>query len=167
MRAALFCLLAFAVLAPASGETSQPGGSVSDLAWMTGRWVDDSGGNFSEETWGPPSGDCIAGMWRWVVGGKAKLYELLMITAEADGLTLRLRHFDRMSVGWEDKEHPLVLKLVRLKEHEAVFEGPGTQGFLRLSYRRVDSETLAGVLEKGASEKEALREDFLFHRKPL
>lgn len=134
---------------------------------MSGRWVDDSNGSLSEEIWTSPSGDCIVGMWRWVVGGNAKLYELLTITAEAEGLVLRLRHFDRMSVGWEDKDHPLILKLVRSKESEAVFEGTGTKGFLRLSYRRVDAETLTGTLEKGTSEKEAEREEFRFRRKPL
>jgi hypothetical protein len=141
--------------------------TISDLAWLAGHWVDDSGGNLSEETWGPPSGDCMVGMWRLVVGGKAKLYEMFTITAEPEGLVMRLRHFDRSGVGWEEKDRPLVLKLVRSKEKEAVFQGPGTKGLLRLTYRRVDAETLSGVLERGTSDADAERDDFLFRRKPL
>ena len=166
MRATLVCLLAYLLCGSGFAEP-QPTGSISDLAWMAGRWVDDSDGNLSEELWTPPSGDGIVGIWRWVVGGNAKLYEFLTITAEADGVVLRLRHFDRAGVGWEDKDHPLILKLLRSKQGEAVFEGSGTKGFLRLSYRRVDAETLAGLLEKGTSERDAEREEFRFRRKPL
>jgi hypothetical protein len=144
-----------------------PARTVPDLSWITGHWVDDSNGELSEETWVPPSGDCVSGMWRWVVGGKAKLYELLTITAEADGLVMRLRHFDRAGIGWEDKDHPLVLKLVRSGDGEAVFEGQGTKGFLRLTYKRVQPDTLTGVLERGRTEKDSEREEFRFRLKPF
>jgi hypothetical protein len=137
------------------------------ITLIAGHWVDESAGDLSEETWAPPSGDCLVGMWRLVVGGKAKLYELLTITAEPDGLVLRLRHFDRSGVGWEDREHPLVLRLVRSKEGEAVFQGRETKGFLRISYRRVDAERLASVVEEGTSEKDAQRETLMFRREPL
>jgi hypothetical protein len=159
----LFGLAACAVCVCATGE-GQAVASISDMAWIAGRWVDDSGGDLSEETWGPPSGDCVIGMWRWVVGGKARVYELLTITAEADGLVIRLRHFDRVGVAREDREHPLVLNLVRSSGGEAAFQGPGTSGFLRLSYRRVNADTLTVVLEKGTSEKDAQREEFRFRR---
>ena len=135
---------------------------------MAGRWVDDSGGNFSEETWGPPSGDCIVGMWRWVVGGKAKLYELLLIRAETDGLTLRLRHFDRMSVGWEDKERPISLRLVKLGAGEAAFEGPGRREgeTVRITYSSRGADVLVSVLEKTLPGQPPSRTDFSFKRKP-
>ena len=79
----------------------------------------------------------------------------------------RLRHFDRRSVGWEDKDEPLVLRLVASKEKEAVFEGSGTAGFLRLTYRRTADDALVSVLERGTSEKDAKRQEFRFRRKPL
>lgn len=165
MKRLLLGLAAGALCAPVVAGDAPP--KISDMAWIAGRWVDDSGGDVSEEIWAPPAGDCVVGMWRLVVGGKAKLYELLTISAEGEGLVMRLRHFDHAGVGWEEKEHPLVLKLVRAKEGEAAFEGPGSKGFLRLTYRRVDADTLTGVLEKGTSEKEAAKEEFRFRRKPL
>lgn len=166
MKVVLLCLAASAVCFGAP-ESSRVDARVSGLGWIAGHWVDESGGDLSEETWGPPSGDCLVGMWRLVIGGKAKLYELLTITAEPEGVVLRLRHFDRSGVGWEDKEHPLVLKLVRSKQNEAVFEGQGAKGFLRISYRRVDAGTLTSVVERGTTEKEVQREEFRFRRKPL
>lgn len=165
LTTALFCLMACAA-SPDAGGGSRAAAGVTDMAWLAGHWVDESEGNLSEETWGPPSGDCLVGMWRLVIGGKAKVFELLTITTEPDGLVLRLRHFDRSGVAWEDKEHPLALKLVRSKEREAVFQGKGTEGFLRISYRRMD-DALTSIVEKGASEKEAKREEFRFVRKRL
>ena len=150
-----------------AGAQGVPTTAIGDLAWMAGRWMDDSGGDVSEETWLPPSGDCMVGMWRWVSGGKAKLYEFLTMTQDADEIAFRLRHFDRRSVGWEDKDEPLVLRLVASKEKEAVFEGSGTAGFLRLTYRRTADDALVSVLERGTSEKDAKRQEFRFRRKPL
>ena len=164
MKTLLLAIVACGLCVVAAAGTAP---SISEMAWIAGHWVDESDGDLSEETWLPPSGDSVAGMWRWVVSGKVKLYELLTITAEPDGLVMRLRHFDRAGVGWEDKDHPVVLRRVRAKEGEAVFEGQGTKGFLRLTYRRVDPETLTGVLETGTSEKDATREEFRFRRKPL
>src|SRR2546425_316938 len=99
LKTPLLGLVACGLCAAATaGGASAPG--ISDMAWIAGHWVDESAGDLSEETWGPPSGDCVVGMWRWVVGGKVKLYELLTITAEPDGLVMRLRHFDLAGVAW-------------------------------------------------------------------
>lgn len=166
MRVALsaFVILCLSVTAPA-GEP--PDTNIIQLHWLAGHWVDSSEGNLSEETWVAPSGDCMVGMWRLVVNGKARVYELLTITQEEDSVVMRLRHFDRAGVGWEDKEHPLLLRLTEMGTNMALFQGPGTEGFLRLTYRASDSETLTVILEKGPSEKEAKREEFRFVRRPL
>ena len=135
--------------------------TLADLSWFAGRWIDDAGGNLSEETWTAPSGDSMQGMWRYVVGGKTQIYEILTITAEDGGLVMRLRHFDPKLVGREDKATPVVLKLVASKERTAAFEGPevGGSGLVRLTYSRPADGTLAVTLEKGGK-----REGFTFRR---
>jgi hypothetical protein len=57
-------------------------------------------------------------------------------------------------------EKSFVLPLVKLEGREAVFEGQGSAGSVRLTYRQPDPNTLVGVLEKGTS-----REEFSFRRK--
>ncbi len=130
-------LIALGAAGAGRAETPPPRAKVADLAWMAGHWIGEAGtGDLSEEVWVPPAGDNMMGMWRWVGEGKAKLFELLVIVDEPDGPVFRLRHFDRAGVGWEDKDQPLNLKLIRAGREEAAFEGTEKGGMVRIAYRR-------------------------------
>jgi len=144
---------AFLLAAAVFAQTTAPAPSravLSDLSWMAGRWIDDSGGNLSEEIWSAPSGDSMMGMWRYVSGGEVRIYELLTISVEPTGVVMRLRHFDPELVAREDKGTPVELALVGWKPREAAFEGPavGAPGLVRLTYRRPSEDTLTSTLEK-------------------
>jgi hypothetical protein len=157
--AVLLLGVALAILAAAPAQSSAPAPSravLADLSWMAGRWIDDSGGDLSEEVWSAPSGDSMMGMWRYVSGGEVRIFELLTITLEADGIVLRLRHFDPDLVGREDKATPVVLKLVAWKPREAAFEGRvvGGPGNVRLTYRRPTDDSLTSTLEKDGKSQE-------------
>ena len=81
-------MLAVALPAAALAQFPAPAPSravLSDLSWMAGRWIDDSGGDLSEEVWTAPEGDSMMGMWRYVSGGKTRIYELLTITRSRTG----------------------------------------------------------------------------------
>ena len=159
-RAALAILAAALIAAPGALPAQQPA-TLADLSWFAGRWVDDAGGNLSEENWTAPSGDSMQGMWRYVAGGKTRIYEILTITAEDGGIVMRLRHFDPKLVGREDKATPVVLKLVSWKARAAAFEGPavGAAGLVRLSYSRPSDDTLVCTLDK-----EGKKEEYSFRR---
>jgi len=102
----------------------------------------------------------MMGMWRYVAGDKVEILEFLTITQEDGGPVFRLRHFSRALAAREEKDKPFELRLVKLEGREAVFEGPGTGGTLRITYRQPDPNTPLGVLERGGS-----REAFSFRRK--
>lgn len=142
LLAALLALLLDATAADAT---------LKDVEFMSGHWVNDEGGALSEEIWSEPSGDGMMGMWRYVAGGEARVLELLSLSRSTDGVTLRLRHFDARLVAREDKETPVVLRLVSRKPGEAVFEGPavGGPGTVKLTYRRESADSLSSTLEKG------------------
>jgi hypothetical protein len=156
-------VLAIALLGLGHHAGAAPGGSapgrLADLAWMAGHWIDDAGGSLSEEIWAAPASGCMIGMWRYASEGKPKLFELLAILQEDGGPVLRIRHFSPALVAREEKDTPVVLPLVKLEGHEAVFEGQGSAGAVRLTYRQPDPNTLVGVLEKGTT-----REEFSFRR---
>jgi Domain of unknown function (DUF6265) len=159
---ALFAILfaATVIAAPAPGPTV-----LKDLSWLVGRWVDDSGGpsNLSEEIWSAPSGDAMLGMWRYVKGWKAQIYEILTISAENGALVMRIRHFDPALVAREDKATPVVLKIVSTDPQRLVFEGPevGGEGLVRLTYAGTSENTLVVTLEK-----EGKKTGFTFQRAP-
>lgn len=132
---------------------------LADVAWIAGHWVGETGGDRSEEVWSAPAGDSMMGMWRWVSGGKAKVFELITLVEDASGVTYRLRHFYPDGVAWEDKDRPLTLPLVRRTDDEAVFEGTTPEGLLRLTYRKRGPDGLAVTLDKGKGGKE-----FVFKR---
>ncbi|HXB56450.1 MAG TPA: DUF6265 family protein [Vicinamibacteria bacterium] len=144
-----------ALLAPTvrADQEAAPPTSLADLAWIAGRWVDSSPGSLSEEVWTAPSGDSMMGMWRFVSDGRTRIFELLTITTGEGGLELRLRHFDPLLVAREDKERPVVLKLVRRGDREAAFEGREYAGTVRITYRRTE-DGLAVTLEKGGTKEE-------------
>ena len=153
MRKVLLVLAALALPALVRAQAPAPAPSravLSDLSWMTGRWIDDSGGNLSEEIWTAPEGDSMMGMWRYVVGGQTRIYELLAITLEPTGIVMRLRHFDPKLVGREDKDKSVELRLVAWTPGEVSFEGPalGSPGLVRLTYRQPTEDTLSTTLEK-------------------
>lgn len=97
-RSAFFIWGAILCAAPSTMQASEPA-RLTYLSWFAGRWVDDTGGNLSEETGTAPSGDSIEGMWRYVDGGKTRIYELLTITSEEDGARLRAVDFPPPTLG--------------------------------------------------------------------
>jgi hypothetical protein len=92
----------------------------------------------------------MQGMWRYVVDGKAKIYEILTISSEDGGLVMRVRHFDPKLVAREEKTGPVALKLVTSTDRTAAFEGPepGGSTVIRLTYASPSADALNVTLEK-------------------
>jgi hypothetical protein len=146
------CLLALAASAAAQAPPAAPAAkaTLADVSWIAGHWIDDSGGDLSEEVWSAPAGDSMIGMWRYVARGKMAVQELLNISDHGSGPVLRLRHFDPRMSAREEKDAPLALPLLSWTKDEAVFEGPGQPaGRVKLTYRRETPDALAVTLEKG------------------
>jgi len=124
--------------------------------WLAGQWRTEEGTQLSEETWSVPHGGSMVGMWRLVVNGAPRVIELLSLGVEGDAVVLRLRHFDAQLVAREEKGSPFALKLVEAGEKSAVFQGPGTDGPLTISYR-VEGNDLVGVVRHAGREPETYR----------
>lgn len=129
---------------------------------MEGHWVGVQDGALSEEIWTAPVGDSMLGLWRLVADGRARVYELLAIGTDPElGVVLRLRHFDERLRAREEQDRPLVLRLSRAAKNEVVFEGTGSDGAVRLTYRRDGADALVAVLERGPR-----RDEFRYRRRP-
>ena len=132
--------------APVDGSADET--SLEALGWMAGRWIAEDDTQFLEETWSPPRGDALVGMFRWAREGGVWLYELFSIEEEDGTLVFRLRHFDRGLEPWDSEaEGPLVYPLAEFGENHVVFENPERDQPRRFVYRR-DGDTLSVRLEK-------------------
>ncbi len=124
----------FANLLSASDVTSRPAAKVDDLAWIAGSWQGEALGGHFEETWNPPSGGTMVGMFKLVKEDGIGFYEICSIVPDGDSLRLRIKHFDANLVGWEDKDKSVEFPLLKLTANEAFFDG--------LTFRRVNAERM-------------------------
>lgn len=122
--------------------------SVSQLGFMTGIWVQKTVSGEIEEFWGKPIGDNMVSSFRYVKNGKVAFYEFVVIEQTDTVPVMRIRHYNRGSIGWEDKNDPLNMPLASLTDNEAEFIS--LNGAVHLIYKRVDGENLQAILnEKG------------------
>lgn len=119
--------------------------SIDDFAWIAGHWRGEAMGGSFEETWNPPFGGTMMGMFKFVQGEKVNFHEILTIVYEDEQWMLRLKHFDDKLAGWEEKEESVKFPLVRLTETEAIFDG--------LKFLKVDQETMHIVVKTQQGEE--------------
>ncbi len=71
---------------------------------LVGRWQGFYADQPVEEIWFDPIGGQMMGCFRWVREGKVWMYEFTLLSEEADGIVLRIKHFKPDFVGWEEKD---------------------------------------------------------------
>jgi hypothetical protein len=120
-------------------------------------WSGTGLGGVSEETWLPPAGGAMAGVYRLVADGRVSFYELMTLVEEGGTLIMRLKHFNADMTGWEEKDRSVSFRLARVAPGELMFGG--------LTFRRVGEDTLRIFLAlRGAA---GIREEaFELHRRP-
>jgi hypothetical protein len=121
--------------------------SIDDLAWMAGDWYGHVDGDDIDEHWSTPAGGVMLGIFRWLKNGKVYLYELLAIEPEANGLVLRLKHFDRGLIGWEEKGIALAFPVVRAGKREVAFERGGTFRSTCFIYKQIGQNEMVAITE--------------------
>jgi hypothetical protein len=120
--------------------------AVKDLAFMAGTWTQQHAWGDMEEFWGEPMGNSMVSSYRCVKDGKIIFYEFVVIEDGEDGPVLRLRHFNPGSIGWEDKNTPLLFPLVQVENNTAVFETVNKS--LKMTYRVAPKSKMDILLEE-------------------
>lgn len=108
--------------APAAAEKKPVPGALQDLAFLAGCWKTTHWGGEMDECWSAPLGDNMQCMFRFLKDGKVQFYEFIVIEQTAEGLYLRLKHFNAGLIGWEEKEKSLGGPLTALEKNKAVFD---------------------------------------------
>lgn len=113
-------------------------GSVADLGWLSGAWVDRRpDGNWTEEYWTPPRGELMIGAGLSGRGNAVRHFEHMRIFKMPDG---RLAF-----VGMPNGDPGVRFSLARQSADEIVFENPAHDYPQRVSYRRDGDRIIATV----------------------
>jgi hypothetical protein len=113
-----------------------------------------------EEFWGAPMGDCMVSTFRCVKDDKIVFYEFVVIEQTGPVPVLKLRHFNPGSIGWEDKNTPLLFPLVLLQNNKAVFEVADQS--LRMTYSIIPKNKMDIQLEEKDKTGKLVKTSFHF-----
>jgi hypothetical protein len=119
---------------------------IKNLAFMAGRWTLKHQWGDMEEYWSQPMGDNMMSSYRCVKDGKVVFYEFVVIEQEGDSPVMKMRHFNRGNVAWEEKTKPLNYKLTSLSLNKATFES--AEEGVKLTYQRLSNSKLTVILEE-------------------
>ncbi|MEL1251743.1 DUF6265 family protein [Aurantiacibacter gilvus] len=103
-----------------------PAATVEDLAWLSGGWSGPGiGGALSHESWLPPAGDTMVGLFVQEDGDGGLMFtEHMYIVEEENGsLAVLLKHFNADLTGWEERDDMVRFPLVALEDCAAYFNG--------------------------------------------
>ena len=141
--AVILCLVVATLAAGALAEDApvpvkDAAPTLADLAWLTGAWSETEGPSVFSEVWGAPLGDAMVAASHWSIGGKTRMYELVVIEQTEAGLVLHVRHFHRGVIPWpSENDGPMSWPLKSLDGQHVVFEHPTRAWPKVMEYRRV------------------------------
>lgn len=104
-------------------DGTSPAAAISDLAWLAGYWRGTGLGGEVEETWTPPVGDRMQGIFTLAREGQPAFSEAMQLVEEDGSLLLKVKHFTPGFVAWEEKDEFVRFRLVKLGDNEAYFSG--------------------------------------------
>jgi len=146
----LLILLLTSIIFSASAQLKKA--SVNDLAFMAGKWTLKHEWGDMEEFWGLPMGDNMVSTFRCVKDGKVVFYEFMAIEQSDSIPVMKLRHFNKGSIGWEDKDKPYLMPVIKLAKNEVVFES--LDKAVLITYKRISPLKMDCILdEKGKDGK--------------
>jgi len=110
---------------------------VTELGWMSGGWISESAGRWTEEAWLPPRGGVMLGLSRSGRGDVLREFEYIRIQAGEDGVPVY-----HASPGGRA---PVGFRLVASDDASATFENPRHDYPQRIHYRR-DGDTMVATI---------------------
>ncbi|QMW02547.1 DUF6265 family protein [Spirosoma foliorum] len=155
---ALFSLLVSTNLQAQSSKT----GSLSDVAFMEGRWLGTFNGGPIEAAWIAPVGDNLTGFMRMMRDNKVTMYEMLIFEQTEQGPIVLVKHFKSGLIGQEEKDKSDRYRFIDAGKDKATFEKE--DGSIRIIYEKRSANQL--VIQRGQLKdgKWAFTDLFVFDR---
>lgn len=139
---------------PAIGTAPAAKATIQQVAFIAGQWTGTLGDRHIEQHWMTPVGTSMVAAYRNVQGTDPKLYELLVIEQEGDGLVLRIKHFNPGPglAGRQPQGESVNHRLVKVDGQTAVFEGTG-ENPTRVTFTRKGPDALDIVVARARDGK--------------
>jgi hypothetical protein len=137
--------------------------SVNQLTFRAGIWTQKHEWGDMEEFWGEPMGDSMISSFRVVKDGKAAFYEFVVIEEQNQVPVFTMRHFNRGSISWEEKDKPLVFYLVGIGKNKADFELKDKS--VHITYQLISPDKLDVILIERDKKGQLQRDLFNYTRK--
>jgi hypothetical protein len=140
------------------GMAQAPVRNISDLSFMSGKWVTKGEWGDMEENWSEPMGNSMMCSYRCVKDSKIVFYEFIVIEQQVTGPVMKLRHFSPGNIAWEDKDKPYDYPLMYLDENVARFERPDKK--TSLTFERIAVDKLKVTLERQDKDGKWVQDEF-------
>lgn len=142
------------------GQAS-PKADLNAVSWLAGHWRGEALGGIVEEVWAPPLSGSMMGLFKLATAKEIKVYEIETISEEGGTLIFRLKHFDSLLKGWEEKDQSVEFRLVKVETDKVYFDG------LTLE-RRSDNEIIIYVaLREGEGEGANISEEIFAYKRVM
>lgn len=127
--------------------------TVADLAWLAGTWSFERNGRVVTERWTAPAGGIMLGTSQTVAGERTLDYEFVVLRTDKDGRVVY--------VAKPSRQPEATFTLVKLADHEVIFENSTHDFPQRISYTLKPDGTLLAVIE-GTSDGKIRRVEFSY-----
>ena len=102
---------------------AKPALKIEDFAWLAGEWRGKGLGGICEEIWSRPLAGTMVGTFRLVKDGQVVFYEIMVLGADEKGFALKVKHFSKDFVAWEDKKGCVRFAAESVTKNTAKFNG--------------------------------------------
>ena len=132
---------AAATVALVLGAAAPAPRGIEELAWLSGSWIVEDEGRWTEEQWAAPRGGTMMGFSRSGSGDALREFEFLRIAPDEQGVV----------TYWASPggRPPIGFKLVESGPGSATFENPQHDYPQRISYRREGTAMTATIAGAG------------------
>jgi len=117
--------------------SATPPDTVDDLSWMSGRWLSEGDGRWTEEAWSAPRGEVMLGFSRSGRNETLREWEFIRIAPDAEGTPA----YHAQPSG----RPAVVFRLVDRGETSATFENPLHDFPQRIRYVREGDALIATI----------------------
>ena len=140
--------------------------TLSDFAWLEGRWRGDWGPRVAEQIWTAPKAGTMVGDFRLVENDKVLVIEFFTLLEKNGGINFYFRHFTPELVPWEKSEATL-LKLTAVEPRKFDFENPANGKPKHVAFIKIDADTYRWRSEIIPETGDPQIVEITYHRQPL